>query len=193
MKTIIIAISLLFGKLFAQEVPRHFRYQFKTAAYIQLTILPTETKVFTSYLIWNTICNSRFVLLYLEEVKTESDIEGGIEKVNWNDTLLFDLETYKLYSANERKCYQFLRKQIVLNKEGKFISGDTLIDCGRGVPDWASPTPTLRILRRGIDVYKTKKFTFKFLDEVKTEINIPSYYDRYRHFPFSAGKAPFAY
>ncbi|RYG52761.1 MAG: hypothetical protein EOO01_06025 [Chitinophagaceae bacterium] len=189
---LLICKAFLFLQAGAQEQTQHFRYLFKTAAYIQLEMLPTETKVFDAQMIWHTVRDRRFMLLYIGEVKTESDIEGGIEKENWNDTLLFDLEKYKLYSANEKRCYRFNRKRFQLNREDRFISNDTLIVCSPQIPVWASPSPTL-ILNKGLKVYKTRRYTFMLIDAKKSEKKLAEYFERYQHFKFSNGESRFAY
>ncbi len=192
-KTVIsIYLIVLFQKASSQPAAQHFRYSFETAAYIQLEMLPSETMVFNTKAIWHTVRDNRFILLYLEEVNTESDIEGGIKKENWNDTLLFDLNTFKMYSANQKASYRFSRKQFPLDRNDRYVSKDTLVDCSAIIPAGATPSPTL-FLNKGVRVYKTKRYTFKFIDTRAAEQNPEEYFVRFRNFRFSNTPLPFAY
>ncbi len=177
---------------FCQEETWHFRYNFKTAAYIQLAMLSKETKVFESNIIWHTVRDKRFMLIFLEEVETVSDIEEGIKKENWNDTLLFDFNTFRMYSAMEKKSYLFNATQLHLNSSGKYVSLDTLIDCSAKAHYLANPSPTL-FANRGISVYKTGRFTFNLASSEKCGLRLPTFYERYKKFAFSPRRAPFAY
>ena len=188
---ILLLLPVQFLSASGQEASRHFRYNFKTAAYVQFEQLPKETKVAEVTIIWHTVRDSRFLLLYLEEVSSGSDFEGGLIRENWDDTLLFDLNTNKVYMYNSKKCHQYVKRYYQMNREGRIVSADTLIECLQTLPEFATPTPTLLVRKGGVNIFKTKRFTFKYLDEVASTFDLQGYFERYRYFTFSPAKAPF--
>lgn len=189
---LILYITLIGIPVNAQQT-LHAVYDFSSAYYVQFPFLNNPTKVVSVSFEWHIISDSRYSLLFPNNIKTSSDIEANIALEQENDTILFDRINYKAYVFSQQKWHTYQPRYVASNGREQIRFGDTMIIFSPQFPEPITPLPHLISRDRGIRVYKTKKFNFIHREVKPSPLQLEKIYARVKHFSFSRNPLPLGY
>ncbi len=142
------------------------------------------------------IRNNRFCLITIIESSLNNEIFSSIAKSeNEGDSLLFDIQQQKVFDISQKKIFWFSVNSVQgsdLNQDTLKLA-DTVVILSKKLNMYVSPSPTLKVMSKGILQYKTKKFIFNFISANKSNVPLEAIFDRCKNFMFTNQKTEFLY
>lgn len=141
--------------------------------------------------------DGRYCLMVFRDMKIENPALASMNGEEEADSMFFDLQNKFAYNFKEKVKYAYEQKHFsaIGSDESSMTikSADTLIQLSNKSDSKSCPSPSIYGFQHGVRHYSTKRFSFDFLSEKKSDLMLSTYVNKCSTFPYSNNKLQFMY